>query len=225
MERKMAQPVLHTELSFSEMACSGLSRFLRLLPFCLMMLFLGACATGPLMLHETARSVGKGKNELSLGYGIAGYAFKWSHGVSEDFDLGVQLESMSWGVRGKYSLVNARTHGWSIAIGGGAGGSSYSKHIYGDFIVSHLADKWEPYGSLRVVHVTWDPLEFHRKNGELLFVTPSDRFRYGQAILGTRYWTNQKTYLMFEASTLLGFESGVRWDSGMFLSAGVGGRF
>ena len=51
--------------------------------------FLTSCAVGPLLNHETARTVGKGKHELSGGYSNAGYVFKWNYGLFEKFDFGI----------------------------------------------------------------------------------------------------------------------------------------
>src|SRR4051794_11386575 len=91
---------------------------------------LGGCAVGPLVSHETARTVGKGHNELVAGYGIAGYALKWNLGLDDSLDVGIHWESLSLGARAKYAFINGREHGWSLASALGAGLSIGGKHYY-----------------------------------------------------------------------------------------------
>ena len=101
--------------------------------------FSAGCAVGPLVQHETARSVGKGDHEIIAGYGQAGYVLKWNAGVTENFDFGIHWESLSFGIRGKYSIINGRSGGISLAGAIGAGSSLGGSHQYGDLMVSYLS--------------------------------------------------------------------------------------
>ena len=74
----------------------------------LLVFSLSGCAVGPLVSHETARTVGSSNSEIVGGYGQAGYVLKWNHGFGENFDLGFQYESLSVGFRAKYAFVNER---------------------------------------------------------------------------------------------------------------------
>lgn len=65
---------------------------------------LSGCAVGPLVSHETARTVGTTNHELMAGYGQAGYVIKWNYGLNENLDVGLHWESLSIGVRAKYAL-------------------------------------------------------------------------------------------------------------------------
>ncbi len=130
----------------------------------LMSFLLSGCAIGPLVSHETARTVGKSNHELIGGYGSAGYVLKWNVGLTENLDFGVHWEFLSIGIRAKYALVNGNNNGLSLAIAGGIGESIGGSHYYGDLMASYLSGKWEPYGTLRVVHVKNDPVEFRDKD-------------------------------------------------------------
>jgi hypothetical protein len=186
-----------------------------LLPiFCIL---LSACAVGPLVMHETARTVGQGHDELSGGYGTPGYVFKWSHGFSNNLDFGAQLESLSIGVRAKYAFVNA-PHGWSFAGAGGIGESIGGSHYYGDLMASYMNETWEPYGGIRIVHAKTDPSDFKDENtGDVAFTVKSTQYTYGQYIIGARAWFDKKWFLSMEASSLFSMSSDFDIEKGNVL--------
>jgi len=187
--------------------------------------FSSSCAIGPLVNHETARTIGATKQELSVGYGLAGYVFKWNVGINEDFDLGVHLESLSLGVRAKYAFLNSPS-GWSYSGAFGIGTSLGGSHHYADLNASYLSGKVEPYGTLRLVHVKNDPLEFRDKNtGQVDLVISRSEYDYAQFIFGTRYWHSPKNYFSLEAGTFSSISSGLRIGSGLLFSVAAGGRF
>jgi hypothetical protein len=186
---------------------------------------LSGCAVGPLVSHETARTVGDSNHELIGGYGMAGYVVKWDYGLTKNLDLGLHWESLSIGLRAKYAFINNR-EGWSFATALGAGASVGGSHYYGDIIGSYLAGSWEPYGTLRLVHVKTDPLEFKDKDtGEIDFTVPSAEYDYGQFILGTRYWISAHWLLSLEASSLFAVSSGLKIGSGVLVGGSFGYRF
>ena len=195
--------------------------------FALAFVFLASgCAVGPLVSHETARTIGDGRNEFAGGYGVAGYVLKWTHGLNKDWDFGVHWEALSVGLRAKYAFANAGEGGWSGAVAAGIGSSLGGSHYYADIMTSYLADRWEPYFTFRAVHVTTDPMDFKSTDtGEVAFTVNKSEYNYGQFMLGTRYWFDKEWSLSIEASTLASFSSGLTIGSGILLGAALSYRF
>ncbi len=188
-------------------------------------LMFSGCAMGPLVSHETARTLGHGNKEILGGYGSAGYLVKFNYGASDNLDVGVQLESYSMGLRAKYSLLNS-SQGWSYAIAGGLGASVGGTHYYGDLMASYLNKAWEPYGTVRFVHIVTDPMEFKDENtGDVDFTVSSTRYNYGQFMLGTRYHFNNRWMASAELSSLFGLSHGVSISSGVLLGVSMGYKF
>jgi hypothetical protein len=192
----------------------------------ILFLFLCSCAIGPLTSHETARTQGQGNYELAGGYGTSGYVLKWNYGIVDHFDVGVQLESLSMGVRIKYAFIEAKEQGFSMAGALGAGSSIGGHHQYGDLTASYLNEKWEPYGAFRYVYVKIDPVDFKDKDtGDVEFSTPSSSYNYGQAFLGTRFWIDPHWYLSGEVSSLMSFTKGLKFGKSVILGLAVGYNF
>jgi hypothetical protein len=188
-------------------------------------LLLTSCAIGPLVSHETARTVGDSKHELVGGYGSGGLALKWNYGLSKNLDLGVQMESYSMGIRAKYAFINA-SEGFSLAAALGTGLSVGGSHSYGDILASVKNGNWEPYATLRMVHVKTDPVDFKDEStGRFDFKVDSLNYNYGQFILGTRYWFSPKWLLSVEGSTLFSASSGLSLANTLLLGAAFGYRF
>ena len=81
-------------------------------------LVLACSCLAPLFNNFTGRSLGQGKVGLEGGAVAAGSAlpvFKISTGVTRDLDLGLQYDSFSIGLFGKYSFINNRESGFSLA--------------------------------------------------------------------------------------------------------------
>ncbi len=183
------------------------------------------CAVGPLVSHETARTVGNSNHEIVGGYGQAGYAFKWNYGVSENLDIGLHWESLSIGARIKYAFINSKDS-WSLAAALGTGSSVGGSHNYLDIITSTMAGSWEPYATARLVKVKTDPLEFRNKDtGQVDFTISSAEYDYGQALLGTRYWFNANWLFSLEASSLFAINDSVKFGSNVLVGAALGYRF
>ncbi|MFA7614086.1 MAG: hypothetical protein WCY48_07595 [Candidatus Caldatribacteriota bacterium] len=197
----------------------------RFLPLSLLsLLLLTGCAVGPLVSHETARSVGDNNHEFVGSYGEAGVAFKWNYGLLEDLDIGIQWESLSSGLRAKYSFLNF-SEGYSMAIAGGAGLSVGGSHYYGDLLLSYRSGFWEPYVTGRIVHVDTDPDEFDGDNSwGINFKVDEMSYEYGQFIAGSRFWLGQNWLISVEASSLFGFNSGFKASQNYILSAALGLR-
>jgi len=187
--------------------------------------FLSSCAVGPLVSHETARTVGNSKSELIAGAGQAGFIAKWNYGLRENLDFGVHWESLSLGIRLKYAFENNEA-GWSFASSLGTGGSIGGSHYYGDLIASHKHGAWEPYTTLRVVHVKNDPIDFRDENtGALDFTVNKSEYDYGQFMLGTRYWFSHQWLLSVEASTLFSNSSDFKLKQNLLAGAAIGYKF
>jgi hypothetical protein len=200
-----------------------------LISIALVSFLITGCAVGPLVNHETARTVGEGKNELSAGYGQAGYVFKWNHGVRDNLDIGVHWESLSLGIRGKYAFINNPDHGFSSSIALGTGWSIGGSHYYADLSGSYLFGQWEPYLMVRTVRVKTDPVEFRDEDPtddwDLSFTIARERYTYGQVSLGTRFWMNERGYLSLEFSSLYEISSGIEIDDNLIIGGLVGIRF
>lgn len=186
-----------------------------LVPF----VFLGC--VGPLVMHETARTVGRTNHEFAGGLGSQGYVLKWNYGLTKDLDIGIHWESLSLGLRAKYSFKN-QSHGWSFAGAAGLGSSFGGQHSYADIIASYKNKKWEPYGAIRIVKVSIDPIEFNDENGDEWFKTTRSDFLYNQLILGSRYWFENKFYLSAELSTVGSLTDDVSFEDGALASANLG---
>ncbi len=160
---------------------------------------------------------------------MAGLLLKANFGIFEDLDFGIHYESLSIGVRAKYAWINSQEQGWSVSTAAGVGRGGYSTHYYGDLMAGHLKRPWEPYGTLRIVHVKTDPVELEdESNGDHFFhfeTIDSVSFTYGQLILGARYWTQPQYFLSGEISTLAAFDSDVTIGNGFILSGALGRRF
>jgi hypothetical protein len=188
-------------------------------------LLLNACAFGPLVTHETARTVGENRHELLGGYGNVGYMVKWSYGVTKDIDLGFQIESMSIGLRGKYAFIN-NERGFSLAAAAGVGNSIGGSHYYGDLMTSYKAAWWEPYLNFRYVRVKTDPIEVRDKdNGPLDFTINSLEYSYGQLFFGNRFWMTENWILSVEASSIVLHSTGIKMSSVAVIGAALGYKF
>lgn len=198
---------------------------MKLLLLISMLFILNSCAIGPLVQHETARTVGKSSHELIAGYGTAGHALKWNYGLGKNFDLGIHWESLSIGLRAKYAFMQSQDKGLAIASVLGTGSSLGGDHYYAELIFSYLTNKFEPYFSTRIVQVTNDPIEFRDKNtGELNFDIKESKYKYGQLIAGSRYWINPKLSLSFEASSIFVLQNTFGIDQHLLLSAALAYR-
>lgn len=172
--------------------------------------FTAGCAIGPLVSHETARTVGNGHHELSAGYARSAFVAKWNYGALRDLDVGFHLEMLSYGYRMKYAILNNHEQGFSLASAIGYGKSTNGIHYYLDLMGSFLHRPWEPYSTFRVVHVSGAEIEVRSANNNSSsvlsdFTIPSYNYYYGQAIVGTRYWMGPGWFLSLEASNLFFF--------------------
>jgi hypothetical protein len=183
------------------------------------------CAIGPLVSHETARTVGYTNSEVLGGYGVGGYVFKFNYGLAENLDFGLHWESLSVGLRLKYAFINGKENAWSFAGAAGLGSSIGGSHYYGDLTASYLFKQFEPYGTFRYVHVKNDPIEFKDKDtGTVDFTADFPDYDYGQAILGFRFWFDKHWLASLEASSLFAFH-GLTIGEGVLVGGAFGYHF
>jgi hypothetical protein len=175
---------------------------------------------GPLVMHETARTVGNSNSELLGGYGKAGFVLKWNYGLAEKLDIGLQTETLSFGLRLKYALIDNQRNGFSLATALGAGISWGGSHNYGEIIGSYLTGKWEPYSAFRLVRVKIDPTEVRDHDMNIDFTTDEFKYNYTQFILGTRFWFNDHWLFSLEGSRASANVANI-----VLLSGGIGYRF
>jgi hypothetical protein len=183
------------------------------------------CAFGPITAHETARTVGEGHHEFAAGYGQTGGVVKWSYGLSENLDLGLQIESLSQGARIKYAFINNQSYGWSLASAVGAGVSWGGNHQYVDFLASYLAKSWEPYSMLRLVQVHMDSSDWKNAIGNVDIHVDSTQYSYGQVFIGTRYWFTPKFFVSLEATNIFSISAGLSSSNNFLGGATLGYRF
>jgi hypothetical protein len=187
------------------------------------------CAVSPFYAHETARTVGKGKNEFTAGYGRSIYAFNWATGVTDRLDLGIHWESYGLGLRAKYALIPNPEKGFALALATGAGLSVGGHHLYVDLMGSEYFSKTkialEPYGAVRVIMALNDPAEFRTTNdGKTPFLIPKTEYLYSQFIIGNRFWLSESWILSVEASKLLSITQNVSVGNAYTIGAALGYR-
>ncbi len=191
----------------------------------LLVSFTTSCAVGPLVFHETARTVGFTNHELIGGAGQAGLVFKWNYGLTENLDLGIQFESLSLGIRAKYAFINGGENDFSLASAVGTGFSIGGSHYYGDLIGSYFFEKWEPYMGLRLVHAKNDNKEIKTNSSALNFTIEETQYNYGQITFGTKYWFSKSWMLSVEGSSIFSTSSGLLANSNLFAGFALGYKF
>jgi hypothetical protein len=173
-----------------------------------MVVLLALVASGclaPLSNNFTARSLGTGKIEFDGGMvALVGQedsvllpAFTIAVGLSSDFDLGVQLESASMGVFGKYSFINNIERGFSLAGVLGAGAVASGSYAYAGPVLSYKSKVVEPYFVGRFNYV-------HYGESDNCLDMEAGTYTYVQFTLGSIFWLTQSVGLNVEGSALAG---------------------
>lgn len=93
-------------------------------------------------------------------------------------------------------------------------------------MLSSLFNWWEPYSTLRMVHVSNDPVELKdRETGNVFFKTDAFEYNYGQIFLGNRFWFTPKFYLSLEFSSIFALSSNLTIGGNSIVTGGLGFRF
>ncbi len=161
--------------------------------------FITGCAIAPLSNNFTGRSLGKKGVEIEGGAVVAGAAipsFKFSYGVSSDFDLGIHYDSYCIGLFGKYSIIN-NNEGFATAglFGGGATVNGY--YLYAGPVLSFKTGFFEPYFVGRFNYVHYDEFESD-------FDIEPGNYSYLQLTGGSVFWISKKIGLNVEVSAFTG---------------------
>ncbi len=174
-----------------------------------MVILLALLASGclaPLSNSFSARSLGTGKIEFDGGMvafvnqedSFALPAFTIAVGLSSGFDLGVQMESASIGVFGKYSfIINNKERGFSLAGVLGAGAVASGSYAYAGPVLSYKSKAVEPYFVGRFNSV-------HYGESENCLDMEAGTYTYVQFTLGSIFWLTQRVGLNVEGSAFSG---------------------
>jgi hypothetical protein len=171
----------------------------------LLALLASGCLVAPLSSNFTARSLGARKIGLDAAVqriSQAGFlTFKIAMGLSKDLDFGLQLDGPSIGVFGKYSFVNNKEQGFSLAGVLGAGAVvDNGAYAYGGPVLSYKSRIVEPYfvGRLNLVHYG----ESTHTLEDLFGVAGT--YTYLQFTLGSIFWLTESIGLNVEGTTFTG---------------------
>jgi hypothetical protein len=169
----------------------------------ILLALLASGCLAPLSSSFTARSVGAGGIEADVGVmNVSSVipACKVAVGLSSNFDLGGQMENASIGGFGKYSLVNNREQGFSLAVVAGGGAVASGSYFYGGPVLSYKAKSFEPYfmGRLNVVHYGEANDLFSDVHWE------AGTYSYFQFTLGSIFWITRNIGFNIEGSAFAG---------------------
>ena len=191
-------------------------RLLKVLLCLLSFSFVGC--VGPLLNHETGRSLGKGKQSIKLLAGTEGiWGIDWDIGLTEDFDVGIQYEALSLGLDAKYSLINNKT-GIALAAMTGIGLTAGGTYYLAALATSYRVKDFEPFASLRFTQVNIDAADVKDTSTGTVFVSlPKTSYNYLQGFLGAKYWFAKAFALSVEAGSFVS-SSEVKFDQNAYYS-------
>ncbi|MCB0415008.1 MAG: hypothetical protein KDD50_11785 [Bdellovibrionales bacterium] len=194
--------------------------------FAIFGLLFSGCALGPILSHDNGRSLGDSNGSIGLNVTNQGYyALKASYGFDENLDIGVELEALALGLRGKYSFIN-QENGYSTAVVGGLGTTLGGSYYYVQSANSYRTGKWEPFGSLRITKVSYSASDITDANtGDILTSYPASSFTYGTIFIGSKYHFSEKFNLSLELSSFIAMESGLTFANSVMPSLGLGVGF
>jgi len=171
----------------------------------ILLALLASGCRAPLSNSFTARSLGKGKIGLDAGVLNVGDALgpvvKVAIGLSSDLDLGIQIESLGIGVFGKYSFVNNKERGFSLAGVLGVGAAVAGSYAYGGPVLSYKAKSFEPYIVGRFNYVHYGESEVTFKDAHWW---DAGTYTYLQFTLGSIFWLTPSIGLNIEGSAFAG---------------------
>lgn len=175
---------------------------LKIIAIVFLSVIVGGCF-GPLVSHDTARTVGNGKTSFkAIATNISSeyYGFKLDHGFGDNLDLGYSLETGSNGISAKYAFVN-NARGSSFGAKVGYGSTFGGHYTLGSLLASYKGSNWEPYLNFQYVKVTIDEQDVKdSRTGDVFATTPKFDFNYTQAFIGTKYWFTPHFALSLEFS-------------------------
>jgi len=162
-------------------------------------LFISGCAVAPLSNSFTGRTLGKKRLQLEGGAVAVGSvlpSFKLTYGLFSDFDLGLQYDSFSAGLFGKYSLINPENEGFALAGLFSGGATINGNFLYAGPALSFKKGLFEPYFVSRFNYVVYDETE--SASGISI---EAGEYSYFQLTGGSIFWITKNFGLNIEAST------------------------
>lgn len=197
---------------------------MKLLLITVLSLFMNACALGPIINHDTGRSVGKNKYKFR----VAGYpqadspnvaSLRFDTGVTENLDVGFQYEILSFGLRGFYSFINNK-EGFAMSGSLGYGSVFNGNYINAGLNFSFKSGSVEYFAGYRHTDVSVDATELTDSNtGELFTTIPSANYSYGIASGGLKYWFTDQAALGLEGAQFMNPSDG-EFSSNTLVSLG-----
>jgi len=168
----------------------------------LVLMLASACALAPISSNFTGRSLGSGTVGLDGGAVVAGsgmFAARLAIGLGPNLDFGAQYDTLSAGLFAKYSLINNRDSGFSLAGFAGGGVAVNGYYIYGGPSLSFKAGIFEPYfvGRFNWVHYG------ENKSSSGFDITAGD-FNYLQFTAGSVLWFSRAVGINAEISYFSG---------------------
>lgn len=155
-------------------------------------ILLGGCSVAPVNTSNTARSLGKDKNNVRFSLPVPGVEYE--RGLKESWDTGVGLEYQLepvFNLYTKYAFINNAEKGPSLAglLGAGLGTSvGKSRSQYLGLVTSYRYSWFEPFFSYRKNFVHWSNNVTPSEYDQLLsFIPRKTSFNYDQFDLGVNF--------------------------------------
>lgn len=150
----------------------------------------------------TGRSLGKGNIGFDGGaivYGSVVPSLKFAFGATQKLDVGLQLDSLSAGIFGKYSFINGIERGFSLAGFAAAGACIGGYYFYTGPVISVKSGMFEPYLAARINLVHFgQAFDYDDEWIDL------GGYSYFQFTLGNIFWIGKRLGLAIEATAFSG---------------------
>jgi len=180
------------------------------------LIFMTSCALAPMTSVKTARPLGKGNWQVNAG--LEGtYSLLGGYGVSENFDMGLLLEtglSSNYGIWSKYSFKSKEQDGGSFSLYGGASAFSGFSSGHSFFVGPIFSYKWEKFEYFfitRFNYVAWNTRDINLKNEDDNLFDDIDylkgSFSYLQADTGLNLWLKPVFAINVTAKFFYSFEA------------------
>ncbi len=177
--------------------------------FGLLLLALSACSIAPINSPHSAKSLGKGNQEIAA-TPLSAPRLSYAAGVTDNFDLEASLEIQT-GIQaalwGKYSFINQKDDGFALAglVGGFVtADATESKGLSAGPILSWKKSWFEIYTITRFNYVKWEKTEWDNDNDIFDIETPEYDFTYLQSTLGFNFWFTPKFALNINGTIFYG---------------------
>ncbi|MGH1468281.1 MAG: hypothetical protein ACRBBP_05290 [Bdellovibrionales bacterium] len=194
-------------------------------------LILSGCTLAPLSEPHTAQTLGNGNHEWTsstgAGQGLFHQSISYTHGYSDNLDLGVLLEYQSLGpliaLQGKYLLSDNAKNPLSLFFGAGFGAASPTTFVYlGPIKSFKISPSYELTLNTRVnvYHWDFDDVEDQEDGSELIndiinigIDSVNGTYVYASVNASNTLWVNERFGVTL-STTLLQFLGKVKGTTG-----------